>query len=98
RLLDVAVSAVTFEGLGYDGDRPLACPELRDRDTDPLEVRFGGFMRAVERTRQPHHQDRRGLRLDREVGEHADHQRLLAEKLAECAPVCRVMGRLSDRL
>ena len=38
---------------------------------------------AVERAREPHHQHRRRLGFDRDVREHVDHQRLLAEQLAE---------------
>ena len=53
-------------------------------------------LRAVESARQPHHEDRRRLGLDGEVGQHIDHQRLLAEQLAKRAAVRRVMGRLRD--
>ena len=61
-------------------------------------MRLGRIVDAVERAREPHHQDRRRLRLDREVGQHADHQRLLAEELAERAAVRGVMGCLRDGL
>ena len=88
---------MTFEGLGHDGDRSFAGPELRHRETNPFELRLGA-VRAVEGAGKPHHQDRRRLGLDRQVGEHAHHQRLFAEEPAERTAVRGVMGRLRDGL
>jgi len=47
----------------------------------------------VEGPRQPHRADRRGLGLDREVGEDVSHQRLIDQELAEGRPVAGVVDR-----
>src|SRR5439155_3379347 len=98
RLFDVAVSTMTLERLRNHRDRALASPELRDRHADALEARFSRIGRAVERSGEAHHQDGRRLGLDRKVGEHIDHQRLVAEQLAERAAVRGVMRGLRDGL
>src|SRR5205823_7435548 len=48
--------------------------------------------------RQAEHGDRRRLGLDREIGEHVLHERLVGEKLPEGGAVGAVVGRLRDRL
>jgi hypothetical protein len=60
----------------------LHVQNLATATPDPPEVRLGGIAGAVERAGQTHHQDGRRLRLESEIGEHVDHQRLLAQQLA----------------
>ncbi len=89
---------MAFERLSDVRYRTLARPELGDRNADASEMRFRWIGRAIKRSGEPHHQDGGGLGLDREVGEHVDHERLLREQLAEGAAVRGVMRRLRDCL
>ena len=58
----------------------------------------GSRARGVDRARDAHRQRGRGFRLQREVGEHVAHQRLLDQALAEGLAVARMVQRLHQRL
>ena len=65
--------------------RALADQYLATGVPRPLELcaSLGRRRRLVVGARQPHRQHRRRLGLDREVGEHVAHQRLVDQRLAE---------------
>ena len=74
--------------------RALAHPVFAERDADARE----SGLAAVERAGQPQQQHRRRFGLEREVGQHVAHQRLIDEQRAERAPVARVVRGLRERL
>lgn len=94
RLLDVAVAAQAFEGLGRVRRPALADPVLADGEGEPLERGLAGVAARgpVGGPGEAHHQDGGGLGLDREVGEHVAHQGRLDEVPAEGLPVGGVVG------
>ena len=91
-LLHVAVTAEALERLVRVSRGALADPVLHHCRGDAPERRVA----LVVRARHPHRHRRGGLRLDREVGKHVAHQRLLREQLAEGAPVAGVVHRLGE--
>jgi hypothetical protein len=92
-LLDVPVAAQALQGLADHGRLPLAHPELAGRHREPLER----LLAPVDRAGQPQRQQRRRLRLDRQVGQHVPHGRLVGEHPAERAAVTGVVDRLPER-
>ena len=52
---------------------------------------------VVDRARQPEGEQGRRLDLEREVGEHVLHQRLVDQRALEGAPPARVVDRLRER-
>ena len=92
RLLDVAVAAEALERLGRVRRRALADPVLHDRGAEAAQRPVV----LVVGAREPQRRRGRRLGLDREVGEHVDHQRLLGQPRAERAAVARVVDRLGD--
>ena len=59
--------------------------------------RNAGLGRLVVAARHPHRRDRRRLGLDRQVGEHVAHRRLLDEQCPERGAVAGVVDRLERR-
>ena len=98
RLLDVAVAAEALERLAGVRDGPLAEPVLEHRVGDPLELRLALVAgdRFVVGAREAHRADRRRLGLDREVGEHVSHQRLVDQQRAERRALRGVVDRRGD--
>src|SRR5829696_4824737 len=92
RLLDVAVAAEALERLGRVRRRALADPVLHHGGAEAPQrpVVLVVCAREAQRRRG------RGLRLEREVGEHVEHQRLLGQARAERAAVAGVVDRLGD--
>ena len=91
-LLDVAVAAEALQRLARRGSGALADPVLADRRGEALERRPRRRSLVVG-AREPHRQRGRRLGLDRQVGEHVLHQRLVDQQLAERAAVRGVLGR-----
>ena len=89
RFLHVAVAAQAFEGLGGVRGGALAHPVLGRRQRQAAErgLLLIAADRAVGRPGQPERRHRGRLRLDREVGQHAGHQRLFGQFPAEGRPV-----------
>ena len=78
--------------------RELADPVFgRRRD----ETRIGGFARvgggAVERAREPQHQRDRAFDLERHVGQHRAHHRLVVQMLLENVAMAAMMHGLRQR-
>src|SRR5262249_21227643 len=98
--LDVAVAAEAFERLSEEHRAALAHPVLADSGGEPREVSLARVSRGrtIVGTREPHHEQRGGLGLDAEIGEHVLHERLLDEALPECGPMRAVVYRLRHRL
>ena len=75
--------------------RGLADEEFRGRRDQP---RIGGLVgivcRPVESARQAERQRRRALDLQREIGEHGAHQRLVDQPPLEDPALARMMGGL----
>ena len=92
RLLDVAVAAQALERLGGVRRRALADPVLHDRGAEAAQR----LVVLVVGAREPQRRRGRRLGLDRQVGEHVDHQRLLGQARAERAAVAGVVDRLGD--
>ena len=91
-LLDVAVAAQALERLHGVRRRALADPVLEHRGGEAAEL----VVLLVVRAREPQRGRGRGLGLDREVGEHVEHQRLLGQRRAERGAPARVVDRLGD--
>ena len=77
--------------------RPLADPVLADRRAEPDQRILVGVVAMVERAPDPHRQRQRRLGLDREVGEHRGHDRLVDEQRAEGVALPAMVDRLRDR-
>ena len=92
RLLDVAVAAQALERLDRVLRRALADPVLLDRGREAAERRGG--LALVVGARDAHGRGRRGLGVEREVGEHVLHQRLVGQQVAERRAVAGVVERL----
>jgi hypothetical protein len=98
-LLDIAVAAQAFHGLLGEVAAALADPELGDRRQHaPLRGRSASGPGAVEGARQAHGQRGGGFALQRQVGQHVAHQRLLDQRLAEGLALRRVVQRQAQRL
>ncbi len=95
RLLDVAVAAEALERLGCQRGAALADPVLHDRQRQSPEGSLLGVL-GVEGPSQAHGRSGRRLGLQRDVGEHVHHRRLLGERCAERRTVARVPDRLGD--
>ena len=98
RLLDVAVAAEALERLAGVRHGALAEPVLEHGVGDALELGLALVARdrCVVGAGQPQSTDRRRLRLDREIGEHVSHQRLVDQQLAERGALRGVVDRVRD--
>ena len=93
--LDVAVAAQAFHRLGGVRGGALAHPVLAGGQPDAAQQRlaFVAAHRAVGGAGHPHRDDGGRLGLDREVGQHVAHQRLVDQVLAErLSMLCVVDG------
>ena len=90
-LLDVAVAAEALERLGDHRRGALAHPELAERDAEPGDV---GLTAASNGVGEPQAEHGRRLRLEREVGQHVAHERLIDEEGSERATGAGVVDRL----
>ena len=76
----------------------LADPVFHRRREQPRARRLARIARGkIERAAEPHHERGRGFDLERHVGQHLPHHRLVGELLLEHAAVARVMHRLRQR-
>ena len=92
-LLDVAVAAEALHRLGGVRGGALAHPVLAGGQADAAQQRLAlvAAHRAVGGAGHPHREHRGGLGLDREVGEHVAHQRLVDQIGAERLSVLGVV-------
>ena len=96
-LLDVAVAAEALHRLVGERRPDLAHPVLGDRGHQPAPgrgMRVGG---PVEAAREPERQHRCRLHVERQVGQHLAHQRLVDEMLLEHRAVAAVMDGVGQR-
>ena len=100
RLLDVAVAAQALERLGRERRAALAHPVLHDRQREATEGAPRRGRSRVERARDPQRRCCRRLGLEREVGEHVDHRRLLGQRRAERARwrACQIASATTRRI
>jgi hypothetical protein len=98
-VFDEAVAAVAFERFCDGGNHALAIPVFGDRRTDAAEepLRFACAF-AIKRGNKTKGEPRRGLRLEREIGDDIGHDRLINERALKGAAVRDVMRRLRYRL
>ena len=70
---------MAFRGFMNDTDHALAVPVLANRRADAHQQSRVGIARClvVDRLRQPEGKQRRRLDLEREIGQHVLHQRLV---------------------
>ena len=95
RLLDIAVAAEALHRLVEQRRRDLADPVFDDRRHGAGKGRLAAVgRRLVEGSRQPERQRGGGGDVERHVGEHALHQRLVDQRLAEHLAVAGVVHRL----
>ena len=92
--LDIAVAAKAFHRLGGVRGGTLAHPVLRGGQTDAAQQALAlvAAHRGVGGTGHPHRDDGGGFGLDRQVGQHIAHQRLVNQIGAERLPVLGVMN------
>ncbi len=95
--LDIAVAAQDLHRLRSECRRAFADPELRGRRDDAAEVRRRITLIIVGAS-QPHRQHGRGFGLNRKIGEHVRHQRVLDEPLLKSPAVPGMMNGLRHGL
>ena len=98
--LHVSIASKTLHALVRHRHRALANPILSDRRRDPPEghlvlIILTTNTTALKRAREPRPQRIRRLRLNRQVNEHAPHERLVCQSRAERLSMrCVVRGEL----
>ena len=97
-VLGISVSAKAFQCLVGVVWTTLADPVLGDRRGETAEGALGVVGILVVCSCEAHRRDGCGLGLERQVGEHRCHGRLIGERCSECRAMTGVPGGLGDRL
>ncbi len=96
--LHVSIASKTLHALIGNRHRALANPILSDRRRDPPEGHLVLIIlttTALKGAREPRPQRIRRLRLNRQINEHAPHERLVCQSRAERLTMrCVVRGKL----